>query len=450
MAMSDLGPVLERVRDRFVPPDGALDRLVARRARKRRNQRAAAAVVALILFVGTVAALWSAAHLARQSPASLPGLLPGQALAVAVGHGSVWAITCDRLCDNDGRRSEGSLVRVDPITRRVVASAAVARPHALAVGEGGVWVVDFWGGTVTRFDPETLRPVATVALTLPYETGAGDHSFLPLHVATGEGAVWVSTARGAVARIDPATNQVSRVIKLSPALTDDVAAGEGAVWVGELPGVKQIDPKTGEVIASLDLGVQPGTVRVADGSVWVDGVQVRWGGAAQGYVQTGGRVLLRLNPSSGRVRTKIPMPPGARVAVGEGVVWASDARDTLEAFDQVGGAIGEPLADGGGILAADGRAAWVVNGHRLWKVVLCPIGPCIEDGNTISPADWRGIWPASTMEEGQTLQDQVDEGKQPWILDAALFLEQYTQQGLGWAARGVDPLNETSGQLRRE
>ncbi|MBA3551680.1 MAG: hypothetical protein H0W27_02265 [Actinobacteria bacterium] len=385
--MSDLGPVLERIRDRFVPPEGAFDRLVARRARKRRNQRAGAAVVALILFGGTVAGLWSAARLASTPPASSPGALPGHALDVAAGDGSVWVLTCDRRCDDDGRRSEGSLVRIDPTTRRAEASVAVSRPHTLAVGEGGVWVVDFWGGAVTRFDPETLRPAATIELTLPYEVAPGDRAFLPLHVATGEGAVWVSTARGAVARIDPARNRVSRVIELSPALTYDVAVGEGAVWVGEVPGVRRIDPETGEVTESLDLGVQPNAVLVAGGSVWVDGLEVTWGGPAEGYRWAGGRVLLRLDPSTGLVRLRIPLPSVARVAVGEGVAWASDAEGTLVAFGSDDGqAIGAPLPSAGGILAPDGGAVWVVNGQHVWKVKLCPTGPCMEPQTSLSPS----------------------------------------------------------------
>jgi hypothetical protein len=68
--MSDLGPVLERVRDRFVLPPGAFDRLVARRGRKRRNQRAAAGAVALILSGGVLAGLWTAARLTPKPAAS--------------------------------------------------------------------------------------------------------------------------------------------------------------------------------------------------------------------------------------------------------------------------------------------------------------------------------------------------------------------------------------------
>jgi sugar lactone lactonase YvrE len=76
-------------------------------------------------------------------PTSLPGVLPGQAIDVAVGEGSVWVLTCNRRCGDDGRRSEGSLVRIDPVTKQALASAHVARPHALAVSEAAVWVVDF-------------------------------------------------------------------------------------------------------------------------------------------------------------------------------------------------------------------------------------------------------------------------------------------------------------------
>jgi streptogramin lyase len=384
--MSEVRPVLERIRDRFVPPEGGLERLASRRARKARYQRAGAAAIALVLSVASVAVLWSVFRPTPTPPVpAAQAVLPGTAVDLTVGGGSVWALTCDLRCgQDDGRRSEGSVVRIDPATGRVVALVRIERPHALAFGEGSVWVLDFWSGRVIRIDPETMRPVATIQLRLPFAVcedcpEEDAYAFLPIHVTVGEGAVWVSTARGAVARIDPRTNEVAQVIELSPALTDDVAAGEGGVWVAEIPGVKQIDPATGQVTASLDLGVDPIAVQVVDGSVWVAGERVRWAGPAAGYESLGEGVLLRVDPESGRVHREIPLPLASRPAVGHEVVWMIQDDGTLTAIDpDLGEPIGRPLPDAGGILAPSEGAVWEASGTRVWKVVLCPTGPCIE------------------------------------------------------------------------
>jgi hypothetical protein len=105
-------------------------------------------------------------------------------------------------------------------------------------------------------------------------------------VAVGEGAVWlVLTDRGgsstSLARIDPATNSVERIVPLDGAsgrYVDELATGQGAVWLlalrfgesGEQPGdVLRFDPGKNEIVATvhaeaLNLGVGPG-------GVWVSG-----------------------------------------------------------------------------------------------------------------------------------------------------------------------------------
>jgi streptogramin lyase len=390
--VSEVRPVLERIRAQFVPPEGGFERLAARRARKGRYQRAGAAAIALVLSVASVAVLWSVFRATPVPPVPAgQTVLPGTAVDLTVGDASVWALTCDLRCGQDGRQSEGSVVRIDPATRQVVASVRVERPHALAFGEGSVWVLDFWSGRVIRIDPETMRPVAAIQLRLPFAAceacpDEDAYAFLPIHVTVGEGAVWVSTARGAVARIDPRTNEVAQVIELSPALTDDVAVGEGGVWVAEIPGVRQIDPATGDVQASLDLGINPITVQVVDGAVWVAGEGVRWAGSGAGYEGLGERALLQVDPQSGRVQREIPLPMASGVAVGHEVVWVSQEGGTLTAIDPDSGEpIGRPLADAGGILAPSERAVWVASETRVWRVVLCPTGPCIESGASPEP-----------------------------------------------------------------
>jgi DNA-binding beta-propeller fold protein YncE len=90
--------------------------------------------------------------------------------AVALGGGALWISAID-----------GSLIRVDPKLRRIVATIHVCR-NALAVayGEGAVWVA-CGDATVVRVDPMTGRPGA------PISVGA-----LPRGIAAADGAVFVT------------------------------------------------------------------------------------------------------------------------------------------------------------------------------------------------------------------------------------------------------------------
>jgi outer membrane protein assembly factor BamB len=90
--------------------------------------------------------------------------------AVALGGGALWISAID-----------GSLIRVDPKLRRIVASIQVCgNALAVAYGEGAVWVA-CGNATVVRVDPKTNRPGA------PIDVGA-----LPRGVAAGDGVVWVT------------------------------------------------------------------------------------------------------------------------------------------------------------------------------------------------------------------------------------------------------------------
>lgn len=178
------------------------------------------------------------------------------------------------------RRGDYRVVRIDGATNKVVASTPVdGNPFEIAAGEGAVWVTgnfDEGGDVLYRIDTQTNRVAATIRFPGRY---AGP-------VATGEGAVWLLlTDRGrtsnSLARIDPMTNTVERIVPLDGALgryVDELAVGQGAVWLlalrlgksAEQPGdVIRFDPQASEVAATikaeaLNLGVGPG-------GVWVTG-----------------------------------------------------------------------------------------------------------------------------------------------------------------------------------
>src|SRR4051812_42413274 len=68
--------------------------------------------------------------------------------AVAVDENSVWV----------ANRADGSVLRIDPGTNKVLASIPAGRePYGIAVGAGSVWVANRGDGTVVRIDPGTNK-----------------------------------------------------------------------------------------------------------------------------------------------------------------------------------------------------------------------------------------------------------------------------------------------------
>jgi hypothetical protein len=109
--------------------------------------------------------------LALASNASLAaGHVPPNPTDVALGGDALWISAVD-----------GSLIRVDPSLRGVVASIPVCgNAIAVAYGEGAVWVA-CGNATVVRVDPRTDRAGS------PIRVGG-----LPRGIAAGDGSVWVT------------------------------------------------------------------------------------------------------------------------------------------------------------------------------------------------------------------------------------------------------------------
>jgi hypothetical protein len=175
------------------------------------------------------------------------------------GAGSLWV----------GAWRDGQVVRVDPRSNRVVARfpAGGRNPAGLAVGAGSIWVVHPDTDEVVRLDPGTGRVVARIKLgPLPFEFAPGDRRFLPSLVAVGAGAGWVATGRGAVARIDLASNRVVAVIKLPPESPAGIAVAGRTVWVAAGgDGVARIEAATNRLLGTIRSTSTPSGWRSAAG-----------------------------------------------------------------------------------------------------------------------------------------------------------------------------------------
>jgi streptogramin lyase len=186
-----------------------------------------------------------------------------QPSAVAFGHDAVWVA--------DGRR--GEVVRVAPGYDEVSApirfragrpERRAAEATSLAAGAGGVWVTD-GSERLARIDPasrEVTYVDAGVALN---------------DVAVGAGAVWaISGPDRALVRIDPVTNAPRRIKLFRPSeqapFPTAIAATDAAVWVlnRNAATVARFDPVTEGPAAVIPIGVDrvPNDIAAADRTAW--------------------------------------------------------------------------------------------------------------------------------------------------------------------------------------
>jgi virginiamycin B lyase len=216
----------------------------------------------------------------------------------AIGFGAIWATGQD------------ALVRVDLRTNRVMATIPMSLPEdgggSIAFGEGAVWVVSSGetAGVVYRVDPAANRVTASI----PVRAGA-------VEVVVAAGTVWVSgggdLGERFVSRIDARTNKLLSPIPV-PTRPGPIRAGLDAVWVVDWVTFARIDPRRGTV---TQLGH-------SDGPIWEVGGGALWGTYTNSADDDDSGVR-RVDPDTGRVVARIPIPHGLSMAFGLGTLWVA-------------------------------------------------------------------------------------------------------------------------------
>jgi len=184
---------------------------------------------------------------ARIPLAGIPADGEGQ---LVVTKDSVWMFTDDH----------GSLVRIDPKRNAVAETFSTGVDgDALVFAEGALWATVPDGDAVVQIgmDGKVVRSIAV---------GRG-----PRFIAAGEGAIWsLGQADGDVTRIDPKTGKVVATIQLFvPGSGGCIDTGGGAVWVTmpETP-VSRVDART-NTVSERFTGVGGDCISFSDGSVWL-------------------------------------------------------------------------------------------------------------------------------------------------------------------------------------
>jgi hypothetical protein len=251
--------------------------------------------------------------------------------------------------------------------RDVIGGAASASAEAEAACGGASAPGEPVITHLKRVDPRTGEVVEVIPLK-------GSWGFPEL--AVGAGSVWVSNGEFSdpkpgrypgdlVLRVDPQTKRVVDQIPVDTPTGLDF--GFGSVWVtsGSYGTLSRIDPKTGEVVAKID--VDHGAVDVAvdesSGAVWVGGLSWK--------TKPENNKLSRVDPATNRVVAEIPIRADARdggadnVAVGEGAVWVLSVDARILKVDPETNKVAD--------MVSVGYASWesplVVYGGGVWAMV---------------------------------------------------------------------------------
>jgi DNA-binding beta-propeller fold protein YncE len=263
-----------------------------------------------------------------------------------------------------------------PTATRVLSDGPEAPTRALPRGSGGGLRRRIrslsWGWLVT--------PAILAALVAAFFLLLGDNDVSvsspipvgtpPLRIATGEGAVWVtSAADGTLTRIDPDSRMVvGTPFHLGRGISA-VAVGRKSVWVSSprTSSVLRVDPASGSVLARIRVGGRPGALIVAGGRVWV--------------ADDGGAGVTAINPEGDRVFRR-GIPPHAaplRLAAGAGGVWVSSASTgSVRRIDQsTARSAGAPVRAGRGPagITVGGGLVWVANSR---SDTVTRVDPSIE------------------------------------------------------------------------
>jgi streptogramin lyase len=329
--MSELWRTLDEHLPAFSPAPSAYGQ-VEQRVRQRRQRRrrvvvaAAGAVATLAVGVAVLVSLPTDRSLAAR--VTIP--IGGTPLGSVSASGVVWVLTCDQQCSGTAGGSTGRLVAVDARSATVISSTPITDPSAVAVGDDSVWLTHFWRGTVTRVDPDTGRSIATIQLRLPKPVGAGDSRFLPGPLAVGKGGVWVATARGYVARINPATNRVERLIRVADGTSGPLVTGPRSVWGADsLRGVLRINARTNHpstiTVSSGTRRLAIADVALADGAIWASGTWAQRSTDQTGhttYRLTTQNAIASINPHTGQIVGEIALPKGPTALLqSSGSLW---------------------------------------------------------------------------------------------------------------------------------
>ena len=108
----------------------------------------------------------------------------------------------------------------------------------------------------------------------------------PTWFSSDDTKLWVSNVQeGTVSRLDPTTGAVTATVDVGTQPVDGTVAPDGLVWIPNLGDntVSRIDPTTARVVGTMRVGPGPFVLNVAFGDVW----SPAFGGSSVWRIRTG-------------------------------------------------------------------------------------------------------------------------------------------------------------------
>lgn len=251
-----------------------------------------------------------------------------------------------------GRASLASLspgvAIIDAPTGRVlstISTTAITQPVEAVAGSGSFWVWNLTPYSVIRVDPATGH--IGQRIDAPYVADSG--WFLP------DGRNLWFTGSHELARVDVDSGVPVDRYRLAPGsgtgsfgLTGIVRAA-GSLWIASNAQneLLRVDPSTGRILRRIPIP-NPFNVAAGAGAVWVTSAAVG---------------LVRVDTETSAITATAPVPNPSFVAVGGGFAWASnETKGTVYKVDQAGNIVATYRTGDGAraVSFADGKL-WVVN-----------------------------------------------------------------------------------------
>jgi len=250
----------------------------------------------------------------------------------------------------------GEISRFDAQTNALLGTVQVTKDdHAEqpALAFGSFWITTDTDNKLWRIDTATGSIVASI--DIPGNIVGGNQLVNPINLAVGDGVLWVlaQTPTGStIAKVDPATNQVTGTIPATSNSTQFIGYGDGSLWALTVSELLRINPSTGKELARVNTGNFPFMLRFGLGSVWTDIAEV-------------GETLLRVDPATNTPTAKIASPPASTVwhgdiSFGGGYAWSDSETAMLVKIDPATNQIIARYVkgSGGGAVAASTTAVW--------------------------------------------------------------------------------------------
>ncbi len=269
---------------------------------------------------------------------------------------------------------DGTLSRVDPATNSLLATIPLntknTAPWRLTYAEGSLWVVgDVWdaatqkqsGTTLLRLDPASGAVIATIPLS-------GEC----WGIGASPGAVWVTGYdSGTLWRIDTATNQVAAKVSLAEGVLG-VAYDFGSLWVanGDTGAVSRVDPASNQAIATIATVGDAVGVASGAGAIWVSNYGTS--GQPDGVVS-------RIDPATNQVVRTITVGTNPwSIGFGGGYLWVALTGDPqVVQVDPTTNAVKATITTGALVLGSDtkviGLRGLAASDHDVWTTQPLPV-----------------------------------------------------------------------------